>query len=75
MKKFHNILFRSTLAAISLTGMTVTASAKDVTLTFVSYGGNLQRSAVAAFQEPYTAATGVEFENDTPPDVAKLRDG
>lgn len=73
MTTIHTLLFRSTLAAISLTGMTLAASAKDTTLTFVSYGGNLQRSAIAAFQEPYTAATGVQFENDTPPDVAKLR--
>jgi hypothetical protein len=40
MTTIHTLLFRSTLAAISLTGMTLAASAKDTTLTFVSYVGN-----------------------------------
>lgn len=49
------------------------ASRADQTLTFVSYAGNLQDSQIAAWQEPYTAETGVTFENDSPPDGAKLK--
>jgi putative spermidine/putrescine transport system substrate-binding protein len=37
---------------------------EGVTLTFVSFGGAYQEAQRKAWQEPYTALTGVEFQND-----------
>ncbi|WP_158880251.1 extracellular solute-binding protein [Amycolatopsis anabasis] len=42
-------------------------------LTFVSTGSEFQDGQRKAWQEPYTAATGVRFRNDGPVDEAKLR--
>jgi putative spermidine/putrescine transport system substrate-binding protein len=49
------------------------ASDKSGPLTFVSYGGALQENQTAAWQKPYTAATGTAFRNDGPSDPAKLK--
>lgn len=50
---------------------TDTASANS--LTFVSYGSAFQDNQKVAWQQPYTQATKVEFRNDGPTDIAKLK--
>lgn len=60
------------LAAASLLSFPGLSYAED-SLTFVSYQGGVQTAQIKAWQEPYTAKTGVEFENDSPPDGAKLK--
>src|SRR5690606_21801693 len=71
MKKSSSLLVMALAAASVFTGAG-TAMA-DQSLTFVSYQGNLQDSQIKAWQEPYTAKGGVTFENDSPPDGAKLK--
>jgi putative spermidine/putrescine transport system substrate-binding protein len=67
----------SSLLAMALAAASVLAGAgpsmADQSLTFVSYQGNLQNSQIKAWQEAYTAKAGVAFENDSPPDGAKLK--
>jgi len=49
------------------------ASDKSGPLTFVSYGGAFQDNQTAAWQAPYTAATGTAIRNGGPSDAPKLK--
>ncbi len=44
-----------------------------VTLTFVSFGGAYQKAQRMAWLEPYTALTGVQFQEDEGSDNAKIK--
>lgn len=41
-------------------------------ITYVGYGGETQEGQITAWQEPFTEETGITFQNDTPPTLAKL---
>ncbi|MGW3472373.1 ABC transporter substrate-binding protein [Saccharopolyspora sp. NPDC000995] len=65
----------ATLAASTLTACAIGGPAGDggKSLTFVSFGGAFQDNQKKAWQEPYTAATGIQFRNDGPTDEAKMK--
>ncbi|MCL3816959.1 extracellular solute-binding protein [Aeromicrobium wangtongii] len=54
-------------------GSDSSGSSDNATITYVGYGGDTQTGQVTAWQEPFTKDTGTKFQNDTPPDMAKLR--
>lgn len=48
-------------------------SSDTTSLTFVGFGGDTQDLQAQAFQEPFTAETGISFQNDSPAEHAKLK--
>ncbi|MFJ6324715.1 MULTISPECIES: ABC transporter substrate-binding protein [unclassified Rhizobium] len=73
MLKIRNSLFAALIGATSAVVALDQVRAEDKSLTFVSYQGTLQDSQIKAWQQPYTASKNVQFENDSPPDGAKLK--
>lgn len=74
---------RKTFAVPLVVGLVITVagacaatgadSASTNSLTFVSFGSAFQDNQKVAWQEPYTQSTGVNFRNDGPSDLAKLK--
>jgi putative spermidine/putrescine transport system substrate-binding protein len=73
MKFDKRLMIAAALLPVFAIGSGSAASAADKEITFVSYSGTLQDSQIEAWQVPYTAATGIKFQNDAPPDGAKLK--
>lgn len=84
MRRHQSLLACGALAAaaaLTLSGCSGTASgdtapsdaSETATLTFASYGGAFQDAQIEAWQKPYTAETGVDFENTSPSDPAQIK--
>lgn len=73
MFKMKRSILAALIGATSALAISSQVHAEEKSLTFVSYQGNLQDSQIKAWQDPYTKAQSVQFENDSPPDGAKLK--
>lgn len=66
-------MIRKTLLAAALAATLLPGAAHAEEMVFASWGGAYQEAIRKAWLEPFSAATGITIEEDTGPEIAKIK--